>query len=118
VLIPDQQFRKRDEAFAEQRNHNHDEYYTLNDFTYNEADNSYTCPAGKTLASKKVQDIRGKPMLKWQAAVGDCRECPLKEKCMKIQKRGNKRGSKKTILLADRGGKENLSEKMWAHKCA
>jgi hypothetical protein len=112
VLIPDQQFRKRDEQFAEQKNHNHDEYFTLDDFTYNETDNSYTCPAGKKLESKKMQMLRGKPMFKWAASVKDCRECPFKDKCMKKQKRGNKRGSKKTILIVDRQGKENLSEKM------
>jgi transposase len=110
VLIPDQQFRKRDEQFADQKCHNHDEHFTIDDFHYNAENNTYTCPAGKTLTSKPGTTLRGKPMLKWEASIRDCKACALKDKCMKI--RGNKRGPKKTILLLDRQGKENLSEKM------
>jgi hypothetical protein len=110
VIIPDQQFRKRDEQFAEQKGHKHDEHFTLDDFTYNKENDTYTCPAGKTLTKKPNTTLRGNPMLKWSASVTDCKACPLVDKCMKV--RGNKRGSKKTILLVDRQGKENLSEKM------
>jgi hypothetical protein len=49
---------------------------------------------------------------KWEALVTDCRACPLLDKCIKKQKKGNKRGSKKTILTVDLQGKENLSEAM------
>jgi hypothetical protein len=110
VLIPDQQFRKRDEQFAEQRNHKHGTYYSIEDFEYDDEEDRYICPNGKTLKRKPDTKLRGKPMLKWQALVSDCKICPLKDKCMKV--RGNKRGSKKTILLLDRKGKENLSLKM------
>jgi transposase len=110
VLIPDQQFRNRDEQFAGQKGHIHDEHFTIDDFAYNKKDDTYTCPAGKTLDRKPNTTLRGKPMLKWSASVRDCRACPLADKCMKV--RGNKRGSKKTLLLVDRQGKENLSEKM------
>jgi transposase len=110
VLIPDQQFRKRDEQFAEQKDHVHDEHYTIEDFRYNEENDTYTCPAEKVLSRKPDTMLRGKPMNKWQASVTDCKVCPFINKCMKV--RGNKRGSKKTILLLDRKGKENLSQKM------
>jgi transposase len=110
LTIPDQQFRKRDEQFAEQKDHDHNEYFTIDDFTYDKETDTYTCPEGKTLTSKPCAEIRGKAYLKWQASVTDCKACPLADKCMK--KRGNKRGSKKTILLVDRQGKENLSEAM------
>jgi transposase len=110
VLIPDQQFRKRDDQFAEQKDHDHEEHFSIEDFTHNEADDTYTCPEGKTLTRKPDTTIRGKPMQKWQASVSDCKTCPMKDKCMK--RRGNKRGSKKTLLLLDHQGKENLSEKM------
>jgi transposase len=112
VLTPDQQFRKRDEQFAEQKNHDYSEYYSIEDFKPNEEDNSLECPAGKKLKFKAGTKLRGKPMLKWEASVTDCRACPFVEKCIKKQKKGNKRGSRKTILIPDRDGKENLSEKM------
>jgi hypothetical protein len=110
VLIPDQQFRKRDEQFKDQKCHTHDEHFSIDDFQYNKKDDTYICPAGKILTRKPNTTLRGKPMLKWSASVTDCKVCPLANKCMKM--RGNKRGSKKTLLLVDRQGKENLSEKM------
>jgi hypothetical protein len=117
VLIPDQQFRKRDEQFAEQKDHDHSEHFTIDDFTYDKETNTYTCPEGKTLTSKPCAEIRGKAYLKWQTSMTDCKACPLADKCMKTRGRdasgrGVQRGSKKTILLVDRQGKENLSEKM------
>ncbi|GHV67746.1 hypothetical protein AGMMS49928_05490 [Spirochaetia bacterium] len=51
VLIPDQQFRKWDESFKDQKCHGK-RRYTKEDFTYNEDDNTYTCPAGKRLEYK------------------------------------------------------------------
>jgi hypothetical protein len=117
VLIPDQQFRKRDEPFEGQKCHKQDEHFTIDDFKYNAESNSYTCPAGKTLTNKPCAKIRGKPDLKWQASVSDCKACPVADKCMKkrgrdASRRGVQRGSKKTILLLDREGKEHLSERM------
>jgi hypothetical protein len=45
---------------------------------------------------------------KYQAKSGDCRECPLRERC--VAGRGGK--SPRTLFIADKKQEENLCEKM------
>jgi transposase len=110
VLIPDQQFRKRDEQFEGQKDHNNNKYFSIEDFSYNKDTNSYTCPAGKLLTYKGYVKLMRSQGDKWQASVTDCRGCQFQDQCMKLH--GKKKSVKKTIFIRDRGGKENLSEKM------
>lgn len=50
-------------------------------FSYNEATNSYSCPAGKTL-SYKGRQRRGKRMrYRYRASAPDCQACPFKQQC-------------------------------------
>jgi len=68
VLIPDQQFRKRDPSFDDRKKYkdtNVKKYFDVDDFTYNKKGDYYTCPAGKTLPYKceiefKTRGTRGK----------------------------------------------------------
>ncbi len=53
------------------------------DFTYDDATDSYQCPAGKALALK--QHNRGSRL--YAACAEDCANCPLKAKCTEAQRR-------------------------------
>jgi transposase len=50
-------------------------------FEYDEASNSYRCPAGKTL-KYKGKERRGKSLrFRYRATGADCRACPFKQQC-------------------------------------
>jgi hypothetical protein len=74
VIIPDQQFRKRDEQFDGRPEPGGTGRYTVVDFAYDEKENRYQCPAGKQLCHKghvKLNRNRGE---KYQAKSGDCKD--------------------------------------------
>jgi hypothetical protein len=106
VLIPDQQFRKRDESFKEQKCHGK-RRYTKEDFTYNEEDNTYTCPAGKVLVYKGHVDLNSNSGEKYQAKSVDCKGCPHVEKC--VASRGGNH-PKRTLYIADSPGGKILED--------
>jgi hypothetical protein len=66
--------------------------YRAEDFTYNAEDDNYVCPAGKKLERAKVREISGREGKLYKADAGDCRACPLKEKCSKSKKDERKSG--------------------------
>jgi hypothetical protein len=49
VLIPDPQFRKRDPHFDGRKGHMEKKRFTVDDFEYDKATDSYKCPQGNTL---------------------------------------------------------------------
>src|SRR5437016_1059101 len=53
--------------------------FSREDFIYDEAQDRYVCPAGKTLTT--TGRIRDDDMLHYLASVHDCRACPLKDRC-------------------------------------
>jgi len=65
-----------------------DEAYSRKAFVYDEATNSYICPANKIL--KYVgKEKRGKMLRhRYRASVFDCQGCPFKPKCCPRSKRG------------------------------
>jgi transposase len=57
------------------------EFYPHN-FPYHSASNSYTCPAGQTLAYQRTQHDRvGVERDYYQARAADCRDCALRQAC-------------------------------------
>ena len=115
VIIPDMQFRQRDEDFEGRRKAKKaNKRYGAEDFTYNKRKDVYICPAGKTLKCKGRIRLRNNEGYKYQALSCDCTKCPLIEKCIALKHR-NARKSKKharTLYIAERKYEENLSEKM------
>jgi transposase len=65
-----------------------DEAFSRNAFVYDQATNSYTCPASKIL--KFIgKEKRGKIFReRYRASVSDCQACPFKMKCCPRSKRG------------------------------
>jgi hypothetical protein len=106
VLIPDQQFRKRDESFNGQKCHE-ERRYTREDFTYNEKDNTYTCPAGKTLEYKGHVELNSNSGEKYQAKSCDCKDCPLLKNC--VASKGGKYPVR-TLYISDSKGEKILED--------
>ncbi|MDR1469270.1 MAG: transposase [Spirochaetaceae bacterium] len=108
VIIPDQQFRKRDEHFDGRPEHGGKGRFTAEDFAYDDKGNSYRYPAGKELCYKGYVKLNRNSGEKYQAKSGDCKECALRQRC--IASRGGK-SPKRTLYIVDRS-EGNLCEEM------
>jgi hypothetical protein len=109
VIIPDPQFRKRDEQFAGQKGHGGKGRFTAEDFEYDKKKNRYICPQKKVLEYKGHIKLNRNSGEKYQAKSADCKGCALQEKC--IASRGGK-DPKRTLFIADKKQEENLCDKM------
>jgi hypothetical protein len=111
VLIPDPQFRQRDPYCAEKKEEKVEKKkrFTAEDFKYNERNDCFTCPCGKTLVYKCNITLRNNSGRKYMAKRTDCANCPLIEKC--IARRRDKK-SARTLYIVKKKYKDNLSEKM------
>jgi hypothetical protein len=110
VLIPDQQFRKRDAQFEGRPEHGGKGRFTVKDFTYNEEENSYRCPEGKELEYQGKVKLNRNHGDKYQAKSRDCRGCGKKGQC--IASRGGVKDPKRTLFIAGHEGGENICERM------
>lgn len=54
-------------------------YFSIEKFAYDEENDSFTCPAGKSLPYVTTEKARGR--LVYRARRTDCRVCPLKSQC-------------------------------------
>jgi hypothetical protein len=108
-IIPDQQFRKRDLQFEGRKGHGGKGRFTVKDFTYNSNNNTYTCPAKKTLVYKGHADLNRSSGDKWMASPKDCAACKVRGKCIAARNADNPH-PRRTLFVADK--KENLSKKM------
>jgi transposase len=94
--IADNQMRKRDPRFEEaekyrarmkaekQRLKDNGRPFRPQDFTYDPANQTCICPAGKSLYRNGANvTIRGYKAVKFQGAKRDCLPCPLRGKCLK-----------------------------------
>ncbi|GHV39870.1 hypothetical protein AGMMS49546_12680 [Spirochaetia bacterium] len=87
-------------SFQEQKGHEK-RRYTKENFTYNENDNTYTCPAGKTLEYKGHVELNSNSGEKYQAKSVDCKDCPLLKNC--VASKGGK-NPKRTLYIAESKG--------------
>ena len=79
-------------------------FYGKPEFVYNEYNNTYTCPAGKTL--QKFQNKRKDYKTYWiYKSPEACINCPLKAKCTKSQSRSIQRWEHEQVL-------ENVRKRM------
>jgi hypothetical protein len=96
AYIPDIQFRKRDERFAERERFKdgiHDrqrhatrkklESFSVEDFTVDPARQAYLCPQGKELTCHaRNQRNRHRLYDIYHARPEDCAECPVRDRCL------------------------------------
>jgi transposase len=121
AYIPDINFRKRDKQFENQerfkdgvtkrpkKNTNKHrplkEIFTWEEFTYDEEKKKYKCPNGKYLNQQSLNNkLRNKVYEYYRAKESDCKECPLRSKCLS-KKDGKARG-----LLIPKGYREDREE--------
>ena len=94
AYIPDIEFRKRDERFAQQKRFKNGIHprqrqaarsgtFTAADFSFNAANQTYTCPQGKELTCH-AHNQRNRYRLYdiYHAHQEDCAGCPLKSRCL------------------------------------
>ena len=109
AYIPDNHFRQRDRRFVTQERyktrHKRD-CFKVEDFYYNEKNDTYRCPRGKELKlyARAHRTNRGETYRRYRARAQDCARCPLRAQCLK---RGAERkslaialGSQPTTLTA------------------
>jgi hypothetical protein len=111
VIIPDPQFRQRDPYFAEKKNEKvkKKKKFTIEDFSYDEKSNCYTCPAGKVLKYMCDVTLRNNSGKQYRAQSSDCINCPLIDDC--IKKRGGGKPAR-ALYKVDKKYENNLSEEM------
>ena len=83
VIMPDSQYKRR---LGRNR-------YMVEDFIFNEKENSYECPAGKKLEFKRIGKIKKVEGRIYRGAIKDCGQCLLRNKCM-----GKKKSPPKNLL--------------------
>ena len=121
VLIPDTQFRVRDERFAGRRAPKKKNRFTLEDFKYNKKDDTYICPNGKKLVYRGLTGLRhGQKARRWSSVEGECAGCPYSGQCIRTHTRNSEKAEgaarrekkpRKTLYLTI-NGKESLMERM------
>jgi transposase len=74
------------------RNHHSKEQFGIEQFIYDDKQDVFFCPAGKTLKrAGKIGNKEGR--WKYRASAGDCKVCPLKANCTKAAQRCINAGS-------------------------
>ena len=120
VIIPDNDFRQRDERFNDRKENKTGnktdgsgeiakEKFTIGDFKYTNDDNSYTCPNGKILLYRGKSKLRhGRNVSRYSVKEGECCCCPEIERCIKLKDKSKQENARKTIIY----DRDSLSAKM------
>jgi transposase len=110
AIIPDSNFRKRDERFADRKVHGRSEdKFGPHDFIYNKKNNTCTCPNGEVLRSIGHIVLHGSSGYRYQSKISDCKECPLKGRCFY---RDNNPGGRRTVFISDKDKTTNYTAQM------
>jgi len=107
--IPDVYFRKRDPRFPDDYPHRKPgkkNLYGRDEFNYNEEDNTYICPAGKTLKFDGHHSNHGNIGRRYKADKNDCYYCHLKSNCLQ------KNAKLRSFSITDIPKPKTYSEKM------
>jgi transposase len=105
AVIPDSQARRRIGSDGKNR-------YELDDFKYNETEDSYECPQGKCLKCKRTTVQGGVEGKVYQASLTDCRQCPEFSKCSWSKKEQNDLNQGKKLRITESNGQGSLCRKM------
>jgi transposase len=105
AIIPDSQAKRRLGPDGKNR-------YGIDDFEYNEEDNSYRCPQGKCLEHKRTTEQGGVRGEVYQASLTDCKACPEFSKCSWSRKAQSGQVQGKTIRITESNKQGNLKREM------
>ncbi|MCL2102301.1 MAG: transposase, partial [Fibromonadales bacterium] len=109
AIIPDEQFRNRDDDLKSSKRRIGKEQFDARHFKYVKKDNYYLCPNGKKLVFKSKVKLNRNEGNKYQSKASDCSGCPYVSKCLKTKKKEKKY---RTLYIPIRKYEENLSQKM------
>jgi transposase len=113
VLIPDNQFRQRDPYFAEKKKEKvpGKKKFLVEDFDYEEKEDKYICPAGKTLEYKYYVILRNNSGKQYRPKAGTCINCHLLDQCINRRNK-TKNNPLRTLYIIDKKYEKNLSAQM------
>lgn len=107
AYLPDHQFRARDPRYDGQKKYRLPRLYPLSYFSFNDGDNSYSCPTGNKLTSKGRNLKRGDRSFKQYAGKKEvCGSCSVRQQCI------SKGGKRKILLVPHQGEQQNLVDEM------
>ena len=109
AVIPDEQFRNRDEGLKEGERRKGKERFDARYFKYVEEGNYYICPNGKILSFTGKVTLNRNEGNKYQSKASDCKGCPFADRCIHSKK---KEGKQRTLYIPISKYEENLSQKM------
>lgn len=110
AIIPDGNFRKRDERFVDRKVHTgREQKFGPQDFTYDRKANTCVCPNGKTLKNIGHIVLHGSSGYRYQSKVSDCKGCQFTDKCFL---RKNNSSGKRTVFVSDKDDATNYSAQM------
>lgn len=109
AYIPDTEFRKRDPRFATADRHKDKSKskFSIESFTYDQKNNQYICPSGKILKYLGIYPFGQGKGYKYTAKINDCRNCDLKEKCLRKDAK-----TKRSLFIAIPKYGKNYSQEM------
>ena len=86
AIIPDEQFRNRDEEIKNGERRNGKEHFDARYFKHVKNGNYYICPNAKKLVFKCKVKLNRNEGNKYESKASDCRGCLYKEKCIRSGK--------------------------------
>ena len=109
AIIPDEQYRNRDEQLKGGGRRKGKERYDARYFKYEKEGNYYICPNGKILSFRGKVKLNRNEGNKYQSKPSDCKGCPNIDKCLHSKKMDNRY---RTLYIPILRYEENLSQKM------
>jgi transposase len=85
AVIPDEQYRNRDERLKEGERREGKERLDARYFKYNKQGNYYICPNGKKLAFKCKVKLNRNEGNKYESKARDCKGCPYADRCVRAK---------------------------------
>ena len=92
AIIPDVQEKRRTDGEGNRK-------FDANDFTYNEEENKYECPEGKSLEDKGIAVQNGVEREIYQARLPDCKACAKFSQCSWSKKEQSKLNQGRKLLI-------------------
>ena len=109
AVIPDEQYRNRDEQLKEGERREGKERFDARYFKHVKQGNYYVCPNGKKLIYRGKVKLNRNEGQKYQSKTVDCNGCPYAERCIHSNRKQRKQ---RTLYIPISKYKENLAQKM------
>jgi len=109
AVIPDNQFRNRDDDLKEGKRREGKEKFDSRYFEYEKKGNYFVCPNGKKLIFRGKTKLNRNEGYKYESKASDCTGCPYANRCFHTKKKVKKY---RTLYIPISRYKENLCQKM------